>query len=445
MRETALTMVGPSGSLAHPSPDQMHTLLRHSLRLASAVSLSVSLMACDRQTGDGAAPADAMSAEGQSVAGTSPDGGPPLGQAAGSGIRAQLPPDVLMLQRVSIDDPGVIAAMPAMSVLVPMGWRVSGGVTATSGSCSDSYAVNWQATSPDGKSTVSIFPTEVWLSTNTTGSGGCLPEAFRSAQEYLEARVQRAFQGARVLDYRERADYASSATEYAQRTQELATRMGSTMRVRADGGEVLFAYTQDGVEMRGLAGISAVFFTNELPNPMGGAPLRSASGTTLGSFGATAPDGTLDFDLIEAMRRSIVPNGPWLQKLFELQNKKGEIAVQGTRERAAIIVAGGAAATKANIESFQRASGYDRATSGTGGGELYPGESTDDRIQRRSLEAIRGVDTYLDPVSNSTVQLDHTYGNAWRVNNQDAYILTKNPNFNPGQYGIEATQMKVIR
>ena len=72
-------------------------------------------------------------------------------------------------------------------------------------------------------------------------------------------------------------------------------------------------------------------------------------------------------------------------------------------------------------------------------------QPTDDRIQRRSLEAIRGVDSYMDPVSNSPVQLDHTYGNAWRVNNQDAYILTKDPNFNPGQYGIAATQMKVIR
>jgi hypothetical protein len=51
----------------------------------------------------------------------------------------------------------------------------------------------------------------------------------------------------------------------------------------------------------------------------------------------------------------------------------------------------------------------------------------------------------MDPVDNSPVQLDHTYDNAWRVTNKDAYILTKDPNFNPGQYGIEATQMKVIR
>jgi len=76
---------------------------------------------------------------------------------------------------------------------------------------------------------------------------------------------------------------------------------------------------------------------------------------------------------------------------------------------------------------------------------MYPGDASSDRSQRRSIEAIRGVDTYHDPVSGSAVQLDHTYGNAWRVNNQDAYILTKDPNFNPGQYGITATQMKQIR
>lgn len=358
---------------------------------------------------------------------------------------APLPPDALMLQRANIDDPGVIAAMPAMSVLIPMGWRSSGGVVAGSGTCSTAYAVNWQATSPDGRSSISIFPTEVWSLANTTGSGGCLPAAFANAREYLESYVQRNFPDARILDYRDRPDYAKAAAEDAQRTQQLATSMGLALRARADGGEILFAYTHDGVEMRGLAGATAVIYASELSNPMGGAPLTSTSGATLGTFAASAPNGQLDFDLVEAARRSIVPHGPWLEKLFALEEQLGAAAVQGTRERAAMIVAGGAAATKSNIESFQRASGFDRATRGGGGGELYPGESTDDRIQRRSLEAIRGVDTYMDPVSNSPVQLDHTYGNAWRVNGQDAYILTKNPNFNPGQYGIEATQMKVIR
>jgi hypothetical protein len=147
--------------------------------------------------------------------------------------------------------------------------------------------------------------------------------------------VQRGFQGARILDYRERPEYAKSTAEYAERTQQLMNSMGMPTRVHADGGEVLFAYTQDGVEMRGMAGVSAVFFASERPNPMGGTPFRSASGSTMGTFGASAPEGQLDFDLIEAARRSIVPNGQWLDKLFAVQQQQGKIAVEGTRERAA--------------------------------------------------------------------------------------------------------------
>ena len=124
---------------------------------------------------------------------------------------------------------------------------------------------------------------------------------------------------------------------------------------------------------------------------------------------------------------------------------------EATAERASIIVAGGAAATKANIETYRRMAQPPASGSSTGGpsgggsGELYPGESTSDRMHRETIEAVRGVETYHDPVENRAVQLDHTYDHAWRVNNQEAYILTRDPNFNPGQFGIEATQMGVVR
>ncbi|HEX6576126.1 MAG TPA: hypothetical protein VF042_14255 [Gemmatimonadaceae bacterium] len=393
-------------------------------------------------------------AQSRSSDGIAENGGAQPGRENNAPLRptAPLPEGALMLQRATIDDPGVIAAMPAMSVLVPVGWRGRGGVTGQSGQCAQAFVVDWQAISPDGKSGIAIFPTEVWSKANTTGSGGCIPAAFSSAREYLESWVQRRFQDARIIDYRDRPDYATAATEYAQRTQQQFYAAGlSNARVQADGGEILFAYTQDGVDMRGMAGVSAVFFSSAMANPMGGTALTSSSGSTLGTFAAFAPNGQLNFELVEAARRSILPNGNWLDRLFEIQQQRGGIAVEGTRQRAALIVAGGAEATRNNIAAFHRMSGFDRAGSGggsggsRGGSEVYPGESTDDQIQRRSLEAIRGVDTYMDPVDNSPVQLDHTYGNAWRVNNQDAYILTKDPTFNPGQYGIEATQMKVIR
>jgi len=355
-----------------------------------------------------------------------------------------LPPGVVMLQRTAITDPGVIAPATAMTALIPAQWRTSGGVVRTGGPCDEPYAVEWTATSDDGLSTMSVFPTEAWQASNIGASGGCPSGTFSSAQEYLTARAQRLYPDARVLDYRDRQDFAASAIEMVQRNVQRAQQAGISMQGKAEGGELLFAFTQNGVEMRGMMAVTATFYLTSLSNPMGGPPLTTLTGSTVGSFAATAPNGALDLELVEASRRSIVPNAEWLDKLFALKTQLGAMAVEGTRQRAAIIVAGGAAATKANIESFQRASGAIPGGS-TSSGELYPGEAAGDRNQRRSIEAIRGVDTYLDPVSNSPVQLDHTFGNAWRVTNQDAYILTKDPNFNPGLYGIVATQMKVIK
>lgn len=381
----------------------------------------------------------------------SPDGygsGGAVSSGSVSRPRAPLPDGVIMLQRVAIPDPGIIAQGTAMTALVPEGWTTNGGVVPQGGACDEPYGVNWSATSPDGASMISIFPTEVWQASNTSIQSNCHPGNYSSAREYLAARVQRAFANAQIIEYRDREDFARAAREMVSRTTSMAQQSGMNMQGKAEGGEVIFEYMQNGTAMRGVAGVTAVFYITQLYNPMGGPPLQTLTGATLGSFAATGPRDQLNMELVEASRRSIMPNAEWLNALFTLKNQLGELAVQGTRERAAIIVAGGAAATKANIESFQMASGANRAGSGSGGaggGELYPGEATGDRMQRESIEAIRGVETYRDPVSGSNVQLDHTYGNAWRVNNQDAYILTKDPNFNPGQYGINATQMKVVR
>ncbi len=398
------------------------------LLVASALLTLSALAACGAESGQADAPSSDPSA---------------AGATAAAGPSRPLPTGVLMLQRAAIPDPGVIAATTAMTALIPAGWRTNGGVIQTGGPCDEPFAVDWSATSADGSSTLSIFPTETWAASNTGATGNCAVAGYTSAREYLEARVQREYPDARVAEFTERADLAAPAAETVQRFLQMSQAAGVPFQGKAEGGELHFGFTRNGTPMRGMMAVTAVFYLSELANPMGGPPLSSMTAATLGTFAATAPEGAFDRDLVEASRRSITPNAEWLQQLFALKNQLGEIAVQGTRERAAIIVAGGAAATRANIESFQRMSGADGSRSA--GGESFPGDASGDRNQRRSIEAIRGVDTYHDPVSNTSVQLDHTYGNAWRVNNLDAYILTKDPNFNPAQYGITATQMKVIR
>ena len=124
----------------------------------------------------------------------------------------------------------------------------------------------------------------------------------------------------------------------------------------------------------------------------------------------------------------------WAAQLFKLQAGANDIQVQGVRDRAAIIVAGGAALTQSTIAANNMATqGYAERS------------ATSDRIQRERIEAIRGVETYDDPVAGGTVQLDNTYKNAWRVTNSDSYILTNDPNFNPGAFNIQARQLTVTR
>lgn len=369
---------------------------------------------------------------------------------------AALPADAIVLQRATIRDPGVIAPLDAMTILIPQGWTAEGAIAQGRPLCGEPFVVDWQAKAPDGRSAFFIFPTESWHASTTPISSNCPYGTYSSAQEYLTARVQGTFLGARVTEYRSREDFARSAADQARDLQLMATQMGLGMRVWADGGEVEFSYRDtDGAEMQGIIAVTATFtLTAPLYNPMGGPPMQSLNAGTLGTFGAVAPKGELNASLAEAVRRSVTPNADWLEKLFALKAQMGQMAARNTEERAAMIVAGGAAATRRNIETYRKMAEATRAngipdpvktSTDSPASKRYSNDETDDRIQREAIEGLRGVETYLDPVDGHQVQLDATYDNAWRVTNQDAYILTNDPNFNPGLYNIEATQLKTVR
>ncbi|MFN0025138.1 MAG: hypothetical protein ACKVS5_14700 [Parvularculaceae bacterium] len=403
-----------------------------------------------------AACARTSAAEGQSAPASST--GLAAAASATFKLKKPLPPGAIILQRGVIPDPGIIGQGPAFYVMLPAGWTGRGGVEVSQRLCAEPFGVKWSAASADGRSSVVIFPTEVWQSSNTGLQSDCTPAAYTNVRDYLAARAGQMFPGARVLDYRQRNDFAKAAQERAQIMTQMFAGSGLQMRAWADGGEVLFAYTQNGGEMRGVIGASSIFYGNELNNPMGGEPLRTLTGATVGTFGAVAPEGQLDFTMIEAVRKSVTPDPRWLQAYFEFQVKLGKINAQATDQRAAMIVAGGAEATRQNIATYKAMASASiqnsrdsvanqtwKPSESGGPRELVPGDLSGDRIQRESIEAVRGVETYADPVAGGNVQLDATYDHAWRINNQDAYILTNDPNFNPGQYDIQATQMGAVQ
>ena len=372
--------------------------------------------------------------------------------AAKPRAKAPLPKDALVLKRAKITDPGVIRKGNALTVLVPDGWTTKGGIESKNDFCSEFFGVNWTAASPDGQSTFLIFPTEGWQASNTPLQSTCMNASFQSTGDYLAARIQYMYPGAKILGYTPREDFSRDAQEFSRRIQQMSAQNGLNMQVWADGGEMSFSFKQNGKEMHGMLAATTQFYVSSVYDPWGGPPMQSLTAATLGTFGATAPAGQLNAKLAEAVRRSVTPDADWLKAYFKITAQRGQINVQAAEERAGMIVAGGAAATKANIEAFRNmtaataANGMpDPIKTGSGGTVSYSSEASDDRRQRESIEAVRGVETYYDETGEQNVQLDATYDHAWRVTNNDTYILTNDPNFNPGAYDIQATEMKVVK
>ena len=73
------------------------------------------------------------------------------------------------------------------------------------------------------------------------------------------------------------------------------------------------------------------------------------------------------------------------------------------------------------------------------------GNESSDRMQRESTEAIMGVETYNDPYYGGTVQLDHTYDNAWQLND-GSYVLTNDAMFEPYRdLGVDGQRLEAAQ
>lgn len=347
-----------------------------------------------------------------------------------------LPPGALQVQVADILDPiGGSARTVAARVLLPVGWRSEGGVRwASGGGCQDLATFAWEGIAPDGVTRVELFPTESWQASNSGVRQECQAGNMRDMRSYLTAYIRRRFPGAQPGEYRQRMDFMDAQREYIQARIAMVNNAGLGLRAWADAGELLYTATENGVDISGIVGASGMFYESQSMNPMGGPPLMLLTAGTNGTFGARAPRGQLDVKMSEAIRKSIKVDPGWAAQLFKLQYGVNELQVQGVRDRVAIIVAGGAALTNSTIAANNMATqGYAERS------------ATSDRMQRERIEAIRGVETYDDPVAGGTVQLDNTYTNAWRVTNSDSYILTNDPNFNPGAFNIQAQQLAVTR
>lgn len=359
-----------------------------------------------------------------------------------NGPQRALPPGAVELTLSTIQDAGGprSPAMIAGRLLAPAGWATQSTVTWTSdpNSCAQATTVRWAANSPDGVSSIEAFPSQTWSSVPNDRMT-CPIADITSIEAYLRTLVQGRYPGARIISTDPREDVRRAMSPSVDRAlpQMNDPRIGK--QTRFETGEIRYEQTVNGVVIEGII-ISAGYFGSTRPYQAyyNGPWVSPTTGMTTGSWSARAPKGQLNLHVLDAVRRSIRMDDRWTLAGMQVQTARGSARLEDMRDQADALNRRIAATRAAEARGGNAWADYGSGEGATAGG-------TSDASQRERLEVLKGVETYDDPIYGGTVQLDNTYDHAWRIENRDSYILTNDPNFNPGQYDIQARQLQVTR
>jgi hypothetical protein len=322
--------------------------------------------------------------------------------------------------------------MPPVSIglrrALPAGWRTQGGVFwGQEFMCTNGYNFNWTAISPDGRTSIAVLPQQKWETNNygaAPSSPGCQAAPFTNVRQYLESMAQRWKPGARVLDFRLRADLTR---DFAQLNAVTPMPMGEA-RTWVEGGEVLFAFSENNADMRGSVAAVAVFSMTRMNGGAGLPQMDTLTGYTPPAYAVAAPNGQLDLNFFEAIRRTMKENPQWAARIANHNNAIGRVALQESQRRSQIIQQSNAEIARIREEAWTASQ-----------------ESADRRV-REFGELIRGVETYDDAnAPGGTVQLSGLYNNAWRLDD-GSYVLTNDASFDPYRaLGVAGQQLEQTR
>ncbi len=339
--------------------------------------------------------------------------------AGGAPATSQANPVGAAFKRVSIMDNITDPSHPvrAGGVEIPADWQLTGGIGwDRSGQCVSNYLrMHWRATSTDGTQFFEAMPGYTWqLEGNDNPMNPCGTLRLRSAREFLETVMRQRHADARIVEYRNRPDLAQ-----AQAASSPVSSMGSA---RHEAGQLIVAFGSAGGERH--ESYTAMLTITELQ----GSVVIGAPGVYL----QRAPAHRLDFALGDRIRDSMTADASWVQQgtyanqqaLARISQEQSNRIAMWHSTRMGQINARGAA------ERSQIAMQTSREVAQIYSDGWKQSMATDERMQRGSVEAIRGVNTYRDHVSGDVVEGSVHYDQMLRTDGGD-YLSTNDPNFRP--------------
>ncbi|MFC3613693.1 hypothetical protein ACFORG_07955 [Lutimaribacter marinistellae] len=336
-----------------------------------------------------------------------------LGQVPG--LRTQL--------AAVVDAQGFGQPVPAARIMIPAGWSTKGGVIWTPQDSCNPYGYNyeWQAGSPDETQGVFLLPMVRWV--EQADGRGCPQKSIRDARGLLQWITEAVLPQARIIDYRARPDLVQEANLRGGRTDY---GYGMSMTTTVDAGEVLIAFQDKGREMRASIAVAMMSWVSEMQGSYGMPGIRVAGGSSLPGFGAVAPDGQLDLRTVELIRRSITPDPEWSRRIAQHHRVIDRQNAKGAMDRSRIV-----SRTNSEISDIIH-QGYQNRLNIRARGD------------REASEYYGGYETYNDPTTGGTIELDSGYRNAWQMND-GTFILTDDDNFNPADLNMLGQRLDVTQ
>jgi hypothetical protein len=208
------------------------------------------------------------------------------------------------------------------------------------------------------------------------------------------------------------------------------------MRSWGDAGEVLIAYQLQGRPVRETISSASFYILTQIPSLDPSQPLELLQGMSAPGFAMRAPEGALDFKAAEALRKSIRSAPEWQERMNRVMSERNRIAIESNRQIAETN-------QRAAAERSRIITDTSRDVNQILMGTWSSRNESMDRVQRESIESIRGVETYDDPHYGGTVQLPNLYQHAWQLRD-GSYVVTDDPNFDPARvFNLPAQRLQI--
>ncbi len=327
---------------------------------------------------------------------------------------------------------GFAKPVVAYTLLLPEGWKVTGGIkwNIYAKCLTETVTNHLRAESPDGKYSFEMFPIQTWEWMNdasalqmaqytrqTTGKGCMLHQPMNASQFISQIFIPEFRSGAQKIKAANTSGAAAAAREKS--ISEIKAMLQTyNADLNTDAVLATIRYNSSNGEYDEWVTASVTEYNYNLPSAMNYGSYYKyfyASADEIMSF--SAPKGELEKNdkLFSTIMASFHLNPVWGKAISDMFVNISNIQSKGAMDRSRIWSNAMNEIGEKQYQSWQNR------------------EDSQDRIAQNWSQYMRGVETYVDPNTNTSVELSSGYNQAWSNNNGE-YILSEDPNFNPNEY-----------